>query len=78
MSTHNIGFYEELTKKYLLIFIKYHKIRTLSVILFIASLLNEIYSSKVKMRKIIIHLNTPSLYSQCSKIMLYETTKSQF
>ena len=29
MSTHNIGFYEELTKKYLSIIIKYYQIHTL-------------------------------------------------
>ena len=33
MSTHNIGFYEDLTKNYLLIIIKYHQICTLSLLL---------------------------------------------
>ena len=31
MSTHNIGFYEEINKNYPLIIIKYHQIRTLSL-----------------------------------------------
>ena len=33
MSTHNIGFYEDLTKNYLSIIIKYHQIHTLSLLL---------------------------------------------
>ena len=33
MSTHNIGFYEDLTKNYLSIIIKFHQIRTLSLLL---------------------------------------------
>ena len=32
MSTHKIGFYEELTKNYLLIKFKYHQIHVLSVL----------------------------------------------
>ena len=33
MSTHNIGFYEEISKNYHLIIIKYHQIRTLFLLL---------------------------------------------
>ena len=39
MSPHNIGFYEEISKNYHLIIIKYHQIRTLFLLLVLVNLL---------------------------------------
>ena len=54
MSTHDMSFYEDLTKKYLSIIVQYHQIRTLSVLnvsynlQFLVIILNSVFMSVIR------------------------------